>query len=102
MELMTLSTPPISPILNTLPEVATKKILIVDNERPIRILLTQALDKLTRVGVQLFAAENGVEALKLIDVHKPGLVFLDLMIPGLPGSALSPLPKSPPHTPTPY
>ncbi len=98
MELMTLSTPPISPILNTLPEVATKKILIVDNERPIRILLTQALDKLTRVGVQLFAAENGVEALKLIDVHKPDLVFLDLMMPGLHGFDVCRLIKSHPDT----
>jgi two-component system, OmpR family, alkaline phosphatase synthesis response regulator PhoP len=95
MELMTLNT---QPGLTTPPEIAAKKILIVDNERPIRILLTQALDKLTRHGVELFAAENGVEALKLIDTVKPDLVFLDLMMPGLHGFDVCRLIKSHPDT----
>jgi len=95
MELMTLNT---QPGLNLQPETAAKKILIVDNERPIRILLSQALDKLKKLGVEIFLAENGVEALKLIDVQKPDLIFLDLMMPGLHGFDVARLIKSHPDT----
>ncbi|MEP7286126.1 MAG: response regulator [Chloroflexota bacterium] len=74
----------------------SKKILIVDNERHIRILLTQALHKLEKVGVQIFAAENGLEALRLIDIEHPDLIFLDLMMPGLHGFDVCRLIKSDP------
>jgi two-component system, OmpR family, alkaline phosphatase synthesis response regulator PhoP len=71
-----------------------KKILIVDNEAHIRILLSQALQSLVKEGVKLFTAENGQEALKLIDLEHPDLVFLDLMMPGLHGFDLTLLIKS--------
>ena len=74
----------------------SKKILIVDNERYIRILLAQALHKLEKVGVQIFAAENGLEALSLINVEQPDLIFLDLMMPGLHGFDVCRLIKSDP------
>ncbi len=73
---------------------ADKKILIVDNELHIRILLTQALLGLAREGVRLFTAESGTEALKLIDLERPDLVFLDVMMPGLNGFDVCRLIKS--------
>jgi len=79
-----------------------KKILIVDNEAHIRILLTQALHGLLKEGVRLFTAENGDEALKSIDREHPDLVFLDLMMPGLHGFDVSRLIKSGQHTKNTY
>jgi two-component system, OmpR family, alkaline phosphatase synthesis response regulator PhoP len=73
-----------------------KKILIVDNERHIRTLLRQSLYQLAKEGVQIFMAENGVEALKIIDAEHPDLVFLDLMMPGLHGFDVCRLIKSDP------
>ncbi len=58
-----------------------KKILIVDDEPNIRILLEQALEKLEDEGVELLIAENGEEALMMIIAEKPNLVFLDVMMP---------------------
>jgi DNA-binding response OmpR family regulator len=58
-----------------------KKILIVDDEPNIRILLEQALEKLEDEGVELLIAENGEEALMVIIAEKPNLVFLDVMMP---------------------
>ena len=73
---------------------ASKKILIVDNERHIRSLLKQALRKLAEAGVELLTAENGVEALKIIDTACPDLIFLDLMMPGIHGFDVCRLIKS--------
>jgi DNA-binding response OmpR family regulator len=75
-----------------------KKILIVDNERHIRMLMTQALRKLQSSGVEIFSAESGFDALKLIDAEHPDLIFLDLMMPGLHGFDTCRLIKSDPAT----
>jgi two-component system alkaline phosphatase synthesis response regulator PhoP len=71
-----------------------KKILIVDNERHIRTLLKQSLYQLAKQGVKLLTAENGQEALKLLDAEHPDLIFLDLMMPGLNGFDVCRLIKS--------
>jgi two-component system alkaline phosphatase synthesis response regulator PhoP len=73
---------------------ASKKILIVDNELHIRMLLSQALYGLAKEGVKVLTAENGVEALRMIDLERPELVFLDLMMPGLNGFDVCRLIKS--------
>src|SRR5260221_228026 len=73
---------------------AVKKILIVDNEVHIRVLLTQALYSLAKEGVKVLAAENGVEAIMKIDQERPDLIFLDLMMPGLNGFDVCRLIKS--------
>lgn len=57
------------------------KILIVDDEPNIRILLEQALEDLEDEGVELLTAQNGLEALTLIQEEQPNLVFLDVMMP---------------------
>lgn len=57
------------------------KILIVDDEPHIRILLNQALEDLEDDGVELFEASSGLEALEQIKALSPDLVFLDVMMP---------------------
>lgn len=63
----------------------TQKVLIVDDEPNILILMEQALEKLEDSGVELLTARNGIQALELIKAEKPNLVFLDVMMPKLSG-----------------
>ncbi len=60
-------------------------ILIVDDEPHIRILLEQTLEELEDEGVELLKANNGETALDIIRNKKPGLVFLDVMMPKMNG-----------------
>jgi DNA-binding response OmpR family regulator len=62
-----------------------KKILIVDDEPYIRLLLEQTLEDLEDEGVELLTADNGEEALDTIKTEKPELVFLDVMMPKMNG-----------------
>ena len=61
------------------------KILIVDDEAHIRILLERTLIDFEDEGVEILMAENGKEALELIKIEKPNLVFLDVMMPKMNG-----------------
>jgi two-component system alkaline phosphatase synthesis response regulator PhoP len=61
------------------------KILIVDDEPNIVILMEQALEALEDEGVELLTARNGEEALEIIKSEKPNLVFLDVMMPKMSG-----------------
>jgi two-component system, OmpR family, alkaline phosphatase synthesis response regulator PhoP len=60
-------------------------ILIVDDEAHIRMLIQQTLEELEDEGVELLTAANGEEALAVIESAKPGLVFLDVMMPKVSG-----------------
>ena len=62
-----------------------KKILIVDDEAHIRMLIGQTLEELEDEGVEFLTADNGVSALELIQSEKPNLVFLDVMMPKMNG-----------------
>ena len=62
-----------------------KKILIVDDEPHIRLLLEQTLEDLEDGGVELITAENGEEALEAIETERPDIVFLDVMMPKMNG-----------------
>lgn len=62
-----------------------KKLLIVDDEAPIRMLLEQTLEDLEDEGVILLQASNGQEALDMIRAEQPQLVFLDVMMPLMNG-----------------
>ena len=62
-----------------------QKILIVDDEAHIRMLIEQTLEELEDDGVKFLIAENGEEALALIIKEKPQLVFLDVMMPKMNG-----------------
>ena len=62
-----------------------KKILIVDDEAHIRMLIEQTLEELEEDGVEFLTAENGEIALDMIQKEKPQLVFLDVMMPKMNG-----------------
>jgi DNA-binding response OmpR family regulator len=62
-----------------------QKILIVDDEAHIRMLIEQTLEDLEDEGVDFFTAENGEIALEIIQSEKPNLVFLDVMMPKMNG-----------------
>lgn len=57
------------------------KVLIVDDEPHLRLLLQQALEELEDEGVELLLACDGEEALEQIQTEDPNLVFLDVMMP---------------------
>jgi two-component system, OmpR family, alkaline phosphatase synthesis response regulator PhoP len=66
----------------------SKKILIVDDEAYIRLLIGQTLEDLEEAGVMLLETDNGSDALEIIQNERPQLVFLDVMIPKMNGFEL--------------
>lgn len=66
-------------------EPTPKKILIVDDEAYIRLLIEQTLEDLENGEVELLQAENGIDALGQIKKERPRLVFLDVMMPQMNG-----------------
>ena len=62
-----------------------KKVLIVDDENFIRLLLSRTLEDFEFEGVQIILAENGEDGIVLARKEKPDMVFLDLMMPGIDG-----------------
>lgn len=62
-----------------------QKILIVDDEAHIRMLIEQTLEELEDEDVTFLSADNGVDALEIISTEKPQLVFLDVMMPKMNG-----------------
>ncbi len=63
-----------------------RKILIVDDEPHIRLLLEQTLEDLADAAdITLLMANNGLDALELIQTQRPNLVFLDVMMPKMNG-----------------
>lgn len=59
-----------------------KKILIVEDDRFLRELITQ---KLAKEGFDIIEAINGEEGIKKTKEEKPDLVLLDLILPGIDG-----------------
>jgi two-component system response regulator (stage 0 sporulation protein F) len=59
-----------------------EKILIVDDQFGIRILLNEVFQK---EGYQTFQAANGIQALDILKKNNPDLVLLDMKIPGMDG-----------------
>ncbi len=62
-----------------------RKILVVDDEAHIRMLIEQTLEDLEDEGVEILTASNGEEALNEIMEEEPDLVFLDVMMPKMNG-----------------
>ncbi len=61
------------------------KILIVDDEAHIRMLIEQTLEDLDDDEADILTAVDGEEALRIILDEKPRVVFLDVMIPKING-----------------
>jgi DNA-binding response OmpR family regulator len=60
-------------------------VLIADDEQHIRLLIEQTLEELEDEGVELQTASDGEMALDVVRNQRPGLVFLDVMMPKLNG-----------------
>ena len=60
-------------------------VLIADDEQHIRLLIEQTLEELEDEGVELQTASDGETALDVVRNQRPGLVFLDVMMPKLNG-----------------
>ena len=56
-------------------------VLIVDDEQHIRLLIEQTLEELEDEGVDFATAADGEEALSIVALQHPDLVFLDVMMP---------------------
>ncbi|MFB5679235.1 response regulator [Paenibacillus terreus] len=59
-----------------------KKVLIVDDQNGIRILLMEVFSS---EGYETFQAANGKIALEIVERETPDLVLLDMKIPGMDG-----------------
>jgi len=62
-----------------------KKILVVDDEKNIRLLLNE---ELSDEGYDVIVADNGTAALEKIKQEKPDLVTLDIKMPGEDGLSI--------------
>lgn len=62
-----------------------KRILIVDDDAHIRLLLRRTLEELELEGVLIDVAEDGAEGLEKARALRPDLVFLDVMMPRMNG-----------------
>src|SRR3954464_6428906 len=63
-------------------EIMSKKILVVDDEKPIADILQFNLKK---EGYQVYCAYDGDDALKKVDEIQPDLMLLDIMLPNRDG-----------------
>lgn len=59
-----------------------ESILVIDDEEDIRELLSY---NLTQAGYKIFTAPNGTEGIALAEKHRPDLIILDVMMPGMDG-----------------
>lgn len=64
-----------------------KKALIIDDEAPARALIKEYLADFPEI-ILLGEANNGVDAIKLIESFRPDLIFLDVQMPGMTGLEL--------------
>lgn len=58
------------------------KIMIVDDEPEIVELITIYLE---REGFSVITCDNGQQALELMHIHRPALIVLDILLPGMDG-----------------
>ena len=63
-------------------EVATQRVLVVDDEKSISELITTSL---RFVGFDVRTAATGAEALRVAESFKPHALILDVMLPDLDG-----------------
>lgn len=66
-----------------------KKVAVIDDEAASRTLIKQYLSEYPTLIV-VGEANNGVDAIKIINEFKPDLIFLDIQMPGLTGFEILP------------
>ena len=71
----------------------SKKILVVEDDRFLRELITQ---KLVREGYEISEAADGEEGVKKAEEIKPDVILMDLILPGIDGfEAISKIKEKP-------
>lgn len=73
----------------------SKSVLVVDDEAMTRDLLRLMLKG---TGLAIFEAEDGFQALEQVALHKPDIIILDVMMPGLDGLGVCRQLRSEPET----
>lgn len=63
---------------------ARPSVLVVDDEMVVRCFVREALEQ---SGHDVFEAENGRQALERFTEHRPDIVLMDIMMPGMDGFA---------------
>jgi two-component system, OmpR family, alkaline phosphatase synthesis response regulator PhoP len=61
------------------------KILVVDDEPYIRMLMEDTLESMHHSQIEILSAQNGQDALEIIQSERPKMVFLDVMMPRMNG-----------------
>lgn len=59
-----------------------RRILVVDDEEPIRLLFHEELQE---AGYQVAVAADGYEALRMVQQDRPDLMTIDIKMPGMDG-----------------
>jgi len=68
------------------PAILTRTVLVVDDERVVRLVVSRYM---ARVGWAVLEAETAEQALSMLDgIAAPDLVICDLNLPGISGAAL--------------
>jgi two-component system, chemotaxis family, chemotaxis protein CheY len=60
-------------------------VLVVDDDEAVRETVCEALEM---IGCTAITAENGVDALKVLETHRPCLIVLDLLMPVMTGQEM--------------
>lgn len=63
-----------------------KSVLVVDDETAVRGLVKSALE---RAGLRVLEAQDGIEALRVLDTQKPDLLLSDIVMPRMDGVRLA-------------
>jgi len=74
-------------------EFANLKVMVIDDSKTIR---RSAETLLKKAGCEVLTAENGFEALPIINTQHPDILFIDIMMPRLDGYQTCSLVKSNP------
>jgi len=81
-------------ILAKSPSQPERTIMLVDDSRPIRIMLQKGL---LEAGFRVIPAENGKEALALLSKNRPDLILTDINMPEMDGFQLCEVVRSDPE-----
>lgn len=65
-----------------LADVDRKRVLVIDDDLPIRGMLAAAL---RQHGFQVLLAGDGAEGHRALTIHQPDIILLDLAMPGMNG-----------------
>jgi type IV pilus assembly protein PilB len=66
------------------PQVRTNKALVVDDDPDLRRIVRTMLER-SNLNLTVITAQDGVEALTLMEIERPDIVVLDVAMPGMDG-----------------